>query len=110
MPTPITVFTLLPLDLVNLLALALSSKHCSVTCVQILLKLKLSLGPQVLIRGELSAESEASDVLAVDDLSFSPGCSAPTGTAVVNYISVHVWRCFEIWPYLRGSTQTCFEY
>ncbi|CAF94587.1 unnamed protein product [Tetraodon nigroviridis] len=33
---------------------------------------------QVLIRGELSAQSEASNVLAVDDLSFSPGCSAPT--------------------------------
>ncbi|TMS16317.1 MAM and LDL-receptor class A domain-containing protein 1 [Larimichthys crocea] len=29
---------------------------------------------QVLIRGQLSADSEASGVLAIDDLSFSPGC------------------------------------
>ncbi|XP_068438273.1 MAM and LDL-receptor class A domain-containing protein 1 [Clinocottus analis] len=29
---------------------------------------------QVVIRGQLSADSEASEVLAMDDLSFSPGC------------------------------------
>ncbi|KAM4543911.1 MAM and LDL-receptor class A domain-containing protein 1 [Fundulus diaphanus] len=29
---------------------------------------------QVVIRGELSASSEASEVLAIDDISFSPGC------------------------------------
>ncbi|XP_041817770.1 MAM and LDL-receptor class A domain-containing protein 1 [Chelmon rostratus] len=29
---------------------------------------------QVLIRGQLSGDSEASEVLAIDDLSFSPGC------------------------------------
>ncbi|XP_061569314.1 MAM and LDL-receptor class A domain-containing protein 1 isoform X2 [Cololabis saira] len=29
---------------------------------------------QVVIRGELSADSEASEVLAIDDFSFSPGC------------------------------------
>ncbi|XP_041824757.1 MAM and LDL-receptor class A domain-containing protein 1 [Melanotaenia boesemani] len=29
---------------------------------------------QVVIRGELSADSESSEVLAIDDLSFSPGC------------------------------------
>ncbi|XP_075308407.1 MAM and LDL-receptor class A domain-containing protein 1 [Odontesthes bonariensis] len=29
---------------------------------------------QVVIRGELSVKSEASEVLAIDDLSFSPGC------------------------------------
>ncbi|TWW70868.1 MAM and LDL-receptor class A domain-containing protein 1 [Takifugu flavidus] len=33
---------------------------------------------QVLIRGEFSGDSEASAVLAIDDLSFSPGCIAPT--------------------------------
>ncbi|XP_071341063.1 MAM and LDL-receptor class A domain-containing protein 1 isoform X4 [Trachinotus anak] len=31
---------------------------------------------QVIIRGELSADGEASEVLAIDDLSFSPGCVA----------------------------------
>lgn len=77
---------------------------------QIVLRLKLSLCPQVLITGELSAGSEASDFLAIDDLSFSPGCSALTGTAVINYISARVQRCFEIWPYLRSPTQTRFEY
>lgn len=77
---------------------------------QMLLKLKLCLRPQVLIRGDLSPQSEASDVLAIDDLSFSPGCSVPTGTAVITYISVHVQRRFEMWAHLRGPTQTCFEY
>ncbi|KAM9332638.1 MAM and LDL-receptor class A domain-containing protein 1 [Pholidichthys leucotaenia] len=31
-------------------------------------------GFQVVVRGELSADSDASEVLAIDDLSFSPGC------------------------------------
>ncbi|XP_040921930.1 MAM and LDL-receptor class A domain-containing protein 1 [Toxotes jaculatrix] len=36
---------------------------------------------QVVIRGELSADSEASEVLAIDDLSFSPGCvTVPEGS------------------------------
>ncbi|XP_038153930.1 MAM and LDL-receptor class A domain-containing protein 1 isoform X2 [Cyprinodon tularosa] len=30
---------------------------------------------QVVIRGELSARSQASEILAIDDLSFSPGCT-----------------------------------
>ncbi|XP_068160688.1 MAM and LDL-receptor class A domain-containing protein 1 [Antennarius striatus] len=33
----------------------------------------------VLIRGQLSANSEASDVLAIDDLSFGPGCMTASG-------------------------------
>ncbi|XP_014185803.1 MAM and LDL-receptor class A domain-containing protein 1 [Haplochromis burtoni] len=37
---------------------------------------------QVVIRGELSADSEASEVLAIDDLSFSPGCGAVSGRRV----------------------------
>lgn len=52
------------------------------------MKFYLFLYPQVLIRGEFSGGSEASAVLAIDDLSFSPGCIAPTGT-VINYISLH---------------------
>ncbi|XP_047193889.1 MAM and LDL-receptor class A domain-containing protein 1-like [Hippoglossus stenolepis] len=34
---------------------------------------------QVVIRGEFSAEGEASEVLAIDDLSFSPGCLTAPG-------------------------------
>uniref|UniRef100_A0AAX7UIQ1 MAM domain-containing protein n=1 Tax=Astatotilapia calliptera TaxID=8154 RepID=A0AAX7UIQ1_ASTCA len=41
---------------------------------------------QVVIRGELSADSEASEVLAIDDLSFSPGCGAVSGTGTINNI------------------------
>ncbi|XP_044033161.1 MAM and LDL-receptor class A domain-containing protein 1 isoform X1 [Siniperca chuatsi] len=38
---------------------------------------------QVLIRGQLSADSEASEVLAIDDLSFSPGCvTVPADSSV----------------------------
>lgn len=42
---------------------------------------------QVLIRGQLSGDSEASEVLAIDDLSFSPGCVTVPGTATINSIS-----------------------
>uniref|UniRef100_A0A671VVP0 MAM and LDL receptor class A domain containing 1 n=1 Tax=Sparus aurata TaxID=8175 RepID=A0A671VVP0_SPAAU len=44
---------------------------------------------QVLIRGKISSNSEASEVLAIDDLSFSPGCLTVTGTTTINDISLH---------------------
>ncbi|KAI3354843.1 hypothetical protein L3Q82_004649 [Scortum barcoo] len=44
---------------------------------------------QVVIQGQLSADSEASEVLAIDDLSFSPGCLTVPGTATINNISLH---------------------
>lgn len=44
---------------------------------------------QVVIRGEFSADSEATEVLAIDDLSFSPGCLTVPGTAIINNISLH---------------------
>lgn len=34
---------------------------------------------QVHIRGQFTAESEASEVLAIDDVSFSPDCVNTTG-------------------------------
>lgn len=37
---------------------------------------------QVLIRGKISSSSEASEVLAIDDLSFSPGCLTVTESTV----------------------------
>ncbi|KAK2859573.1 hypothetical protein Q5P01_004193 [Channa striata] len=37
---------------------------------------------QVMIRGELSADSNFSDVLAIDDLSFSPGCRTQPDTSI----------------------------
>ncbi|XP_070842581.1 MAM and LDL-receptor class A domain-containing protein 1 [Chaetodon trifascialis] len=57
---------------------------------------------QVLIRGQLSADSEASEVLAIDDLSFSPGCvTAPESTAPPPPVCPPSWfacssgRCIE---------------
>lgn len=44
---------------------------------------------QVLIRGQISADSDASEVLAIDDLSFSPGCVKVTGTATIYNIQLH---------------------
>ena len=70
---------------------------------------------QVVIRGELSADGEASEVLAIDDLSFSPGCLTAPGTATINNISLHrrgefsPWH-FEISPHINRLPHTCFEY
>lgn len=70
---------------------------------------------QVVIRGELSADSEASEVLAIDDLSFSPCCGAVSGTGTINNIAPHrqhkftPWH-FEISPHINRPPQTCFEY
>nr|XP_046227551.1 MAM and LDL-receptor class A domain-containing protein 1 [Scatophagus argus] len=56
---------------------------------------------QVLIRGQLSADSEASEVLAVDDLSFSPGCVTVTENSVPTPVCPPSWfacgdgKCIE---------------
>ncbi|XP_029935423.1 MAM and LDL-receptor class A domain-containing protein 1 [Myripristis murdjan] len=42
---------------------------------------------QVVFRGELSADSESSEVLAIDDLSFNHGCVTAPGTATINNTS-----------------------
>lgn len=49
---------------------------------------------QVLIRGQFYADSEASEVLAIDDLSFSPGCMTASGTALIN--NIHRRTCWDL--------------
>ena len=42
---------------------------------------------QVVIRGELPADSDPSETLAIDDLSFSRGCVAVPGNVTINVTS-----------------------
>ncbi|XP_022622767.1 MAM and LDL-receptor class A domain-containing protein 1 [Seriola dumerili] len=58
---------------------------------------------QVVIRGELSSDSEASEVLAIDDLSFSPGCLAvPESTAPPRPVCPPSW-------FACGGVGDCIE-
>ncbi|XP_026219478.1 MAM and LDL-receptor class A domain-containing protein 1 [Anabas testudineus] len=57
---------------------------------------------QVVVRGELSADSDVSEVLAIDDLSFSPGCrTVPASTVPLPSICPLSWfacgsgKCIE---------------
>lgn len=68
-----------------------------------LIKIRFLCVYQVLIRGQLSADSEASGVLAIDDLSFSPGCVTLPGTAASN-ISLHRRDKFRPWHFWNIAT------
>ncbi|XP_029005062.1 MAM and LDL-receptor class A domain-containing protein 1 isoform X2 [Betta splendens] len=58
-----------------------SSRRQVETWLRAAIQLSSHLSFQVVIRGELRADSDVSGVLAVDDLSFSPGCGAGSGSS-----------------------------
>lgn len=70
---------------------------------------------QVAIRGRLSADSEASEVLAIDDVSFGPGCVTVPGTAAINkHLTTHTRLAQtlalpKISPHLNRPRQTRFD-
>nr|XP_020483762.1 MAM and LDL-receptor class A domain-containing protein 1-like [Labrus bergylta] len=66
-----------------------SSGHQLETWLQEVTKFSSNHLFQVVIRGQLPADSEASGVLAVDDLSFSLGCLTLPGTATINNTSLN---------------------
>ncbi|XP_039982288.1 MAM and LDL-receptor class A domain-containing protein 1 [Xiphias gladius] len=52
------------------------------TWLQTVIRVSSNHSFQVIVRGELSADSEASEVLAIDDLSFSPSCMSVPESSV----------------------------
>ncbi|XP_067342984.1 MAM and LDL-receptor class A domain-containing protein 1 isoform X2 [Channa argus] len=67
------------------------------TWLQIVIRFSSHDSFQVIIQGELSADSDVSDVLAIDDLSFSPDCRSQPETSVCppSWFACHSGECIE---------------